>query len=393
MLAAVIGAAAGVAGAWAVSVIRPGSIATIQQDGSIEQRISAVEQELSVRMAALAPKTEVAALADRLTALNQQLATLGDRTGAEIREIRALAARPADPGAAGAQTAGSAEGNAAGDAALKSQIAALESRLGGVEQAAREAGALASAVSGQIRTLDEAVRKVDPAAAQTAAQGAARLAEEAGGRISGLDARLNDLTRQIAGAGNDQRIAALAQAVAAADTLAAIRNGRPLPRASASLAAAGGGNNVAALMHAETGGVASVARLQHEFAAVRDRLAALQHQNEGVLDRLTASASRLVRVRPIDQEGRPVAAAEGSLDRVSDLLAAGNLAGADVAWRALPQALRDAAPDFGAALAARVNAEQAARGALDAALATLAQPGQTKPGQADPARQGQGSRP
>ncbi len=390
MLAAVIGAAAGVAGAWAVSVIRPGSIATIQQDGSIEQRISAVEQELSVRIAAMAPKTDVAALAERLTALNQQLAALSDRTGAEIR---ALAARPPNPGSSGAQV----ENDATGAAALKSQIAALESRLGGVEQAAREANALAGAVSGQIRTLDEAVRKVDPAAAQMAAQQAARLAEQAGARIGSIDARLNDLTRQVAGEANDQRIAALAQAVAAADALTAIRNGRPLPRATASLAgaslaAAGGGSSATPLMSVETGGVATLARLQHDFAAVRDRLAALQHQNEGVLDRLTASASRLVRVRPIDQEGRPVADAEGSVDRVSDMLAAGNLTGAETAWRALPQALRDAAPDFGAALSARVNAERAARGALDAALATLAQQDAAKPAQPGPGRSDQGSR-
>ncbi len=378
-----IGAAAGVAGAWVVSVIHPGSIATIQQDGSIEQRISAVEQELSVRMAAMAPKTDVAALADRLTALNQQLAALGERTGADIR---ALAARPAGPGDA------QAANGAADNTALTAQIAALENRLAAAEQAAREANTKLDDVSGQVRGLDEAVQKRDPAAAQAAAQNATRLAEQADGRVSGLDARLNDLARQVADGGEDPRVKALVQAVAAADALAAIRNGRPLPRDVANLAAAGGQGAATPLMGVEAGGVATTARLQHDFAAVRDRLAALQHQNEGVLDRLTASASRLVRVRPIDQEGRPIAAAEGSVDRVSDLLAAGDLAGAEAAWRALPQPLRDAAPEFGAALTARVAAEGAARGALDAALAALARPGADKPVQAGP-RAGQGARP
>jgi len=58
----------------------------------------------------------------------------------------------------------------------------------------------------------------------------------------------------------------------------------------------------------------------------------------------------------------------------------------------LPQALRAAAPDFGAALTARVAAERAARGALDAALAALARPETATLPQTGPGA-GQGGRP
>lgn len=363
LLAAMIGGAAGVAGAWAVSVIHPGSIATIQQDGSLEQRISAVEQDLSVRMTTLAPKAEVETLAEKVAALNGQVTTLAS----EARDLAARAAAAPSPAA----EPGQADNTVAADASLRTQLAALGERLTAAEQAAQRAGALANEVGGQVKALDGVVRNID----LSAAQGAARTAGEAVRRIDGLDGRIAELGRSIAAKNTDPRVSDLARAIAATDVLAAIRSGRAFRQETAAVAAAGGDARAAPLLSAGAGGVATLSQLQHDFAGVRDRLAAMQHQNEGVLDRLTASASRLVRVRPVDREGKPVAAAEGTVERVGDLLAAGDLVGAAVAWGALPQDMRNLAPEFGAALAARVNAEQAARGALDAALASVARHG------------------
>lgn len=316
-------------------------------------------------MAALAPKTEVAALADRLTALSSQVKTFGDSARADIS---ALAARVAStpqsgtPQSGGAQPSGQPSVNETEtDAALQAQVAALDGRIDGIAQAAQEARALAGAAGDQVKTLDTAVRAIDPAQIEAAARSAGQAVSQA----NELEAKLGALARQVAAGSNDPRVTALIQAVAATDALTAIRNGRPLSRETASLAAGGDAG-------LKQGGYATLAKLQYEFSTARDRLAALQHQNEGVLDRLGASASRLVRVRPVDAEGQPIAAAEGSVDRVSDLLAAGDLAGAETAWRALPQTLRDAAPAFGAALTARVNAERAARSAINAALASMA---------------------
>ncbi|MFC0284340.1 hypothetical protein ACFFJB_12155 [Camelimonas abortus] len=370
LLAAVIGAAAGVAGAWLVFVVSPPGIATIQDDGALEQRFSALEQQLAANVNALAPRAEVVALGERVAALDRRLNAVAAEAKQLASQAAPAAAPPAPPDGAGAQQ-------------VAARLAVLADELAALRKAEQETAAVAGDARQKIDALAATVRDVDPQRAASAEQAAAKAEQAAAGlarRVDDVDARLAALGQRLDARGGDALMQDLARALAAAEARAAIVAGRPFSPDVARLAA-GGDAALAAPLERGAAGVAPLARLQRDFAALAGRLSVLQHRDESVLDRLGASAARLVRVRPVDADGAPVTAQEGTVERVSDLLERGDLAGALQAWRALPQPLQTESEAFGAALAARTQAEAAARAALDQALAAIAR--QTAPAGSD----------
>jgi hypothetical protein len=214
----------------------------------------------------------------------------------------------------------------------------------------------------QLQQLQSAVSTLDAGAGKTASEALARV-DALGRRISSVEGRPND-----------PRVPALARATVARDLIGAIEQGRPYGAELAALGQAGPADpavNMAALETSAATGVATTDELRRSFAGISDKLSAAAVRNNGFMERLAASAARIVRIQPVDSQGHPVDAPAGSVARLEAALAQGDLAAALAAWQALPEAARQLSSAFGAQLAARVGAEQAARAVLAASIASL----------------------
>jgi len=87
------------------------------------------------------------------------------------------------------------------------------------------------------------------------------------------------------------------------------------------------------------------------------------------MDRLKASASQLVRVRPVGEVLGEDAAS--LMARIDASLAQGAVAQAYAAWEKLPDAAKAASKSFGDLAQKRVAAEQAARALAESAMQAL----------------------
>lgn len=130
---------------------------------------------------------------------------------------------------------------------------------------------------------------------------------------------------------------------------------------------------LAALREATSNGLASTSSLtqswQKSSRAVLDALQDKPTADGTIMDRLKASASQLVRVRPVGEVLGEDAAS--LMARIDASLAQGAVAQAYAAWEKLPDAAKAASKSFGDLAQKRVAAEQAARALAESAMQAL----------------------
>ena len=130
---------------------------------------------------------------------------------------------------------------------------------------------------------------------------------------------------------------------------------------------------LAALREATSNGLASTSSLtqswQKSSRAVLDALQDKPTADGTIMDRLKASASQLVRVRPVGEVLGEDAAS--LMARIDASLAQGAIAQAYTAWEKLPDAAKAASKSFGDLAQKRVAAEQAARALAESAMQAL----------------------
>ncbi len=389
--------AGGIAGA-AVSAALP---FLLNPQADVEQRIAALEHsaiasvtrtdlQAAAEDAARQATGASAAVTARVTALEERLAGLAggssatpqadetataaiDEMRAEIGNLKqALAAAQADAAETGrklADAAGRIDGvvdTVAGlDPARVRQVlderAGLNDRLGGIEDTVRrtlgqvDLGRLATAAdmqAGEIARLVTRVTATEGAVAETGRR--AQAAEAAGGERVTVVARLAVLER----------------------ARAALARGQAFPAEVDTLARLGAAASSLAPLSAAAGGLALPASLAGAFtqAAAGFAVEALP-ADAGIVDRLAASASRIVRIRPVD--GEPDAA--DIAGQVEAALRRNDATAALAAWRRLPEGARAQTGALAEALQKRVDAETALAALTEAqvrALETLSAAGQ-----------------
>lgn len=116
-------------------------------------------------------------------------------------------------------------------------------------------------------------------------------------------------------------------------------------------------------------GAPTAAQLRETFHAVAKKIRGLEAHGGDLSERILHGASKLVRVRPVGQaEPQTI---EGKLEKVEAALANDDLATAEAAFAALPEAMRSEAKEFGETLSQRIDAGKAAGDVLHNAIAAL----------------------
>lgn len=262
----------------------------------------------------------------------------------------------------------------AGTAAIEAELATLKSSIAAL--AARPAGA----------TADTSALEARLAALETAGPGAPAAAPvdlaPVEARIAALEGQLTQLEGSVAGADEKQQSIqtnlidrlqkvetdvndtthrnAVARAIAASGLKAAIdRGGSFVSELETFAGVAADEPAVAGLTPYAQTGVPTRAALIASFPDAANAVLAVVNKpdpNEGVVDRLWSSALSLVKVRPVGHvEGDTP---EAFIARAEEALKGGDLDAALAEWNRLPEEGRAAAPDFGKALAARIEVEK-----------------------------------
>lgn len=327
-------------------------------------------------------------LTDTQTARDDRTAALSVRVGELEAEVRQLSARPAPiPESRMAELAAR---TASAEQALR-QVKDLEARVSKAEaalaapRAAAPGGAAAperlAAVDTAVKSLYEALadlrkRVEDNAAATQAARDTAMqssgastaVAADIGGEIAALGKRIDALDAglkgmQAAQAAKPDIDHAARFAAAAVALRTAVDAGSPYAaELSAVKRLAPDPAKLAPLEPFAGSGVPSADALSRELAAIAQaarRPSAAPAQNTGLLDRLQASASRLVRVRPADETGRPNPA--DPFAEAQAKAAHGDLAGARAELAKLPDPARAPVEPWMQRADARANALELSR--------------------------------
>lgn len=391
--------AGGIAGA-AVSAGLP---FLLQRDGVDAGRVAALEQSLAdaanrteVQVAARAAEEAGslnAAVATRVTALEERLAQLAER----------LAAAPDVPAAPDAPDAGALD-------ELRAEIGRIGEALTASREAITGAGERITDVAGRIDGVEATVAALDPVRVREILDERAGLNE----RLAGLETAVTERAGEIARAGADVarlaaaadtqagEVARLATRVTTAEGAVAETERRALAAQAASservvivarlavlerigVALARGqaftteyetlarlGVDAASLapLAGASGGLAVPASLAVPFANSAAAFAAEElPADAGIVDRLTASAARIVRIRPVDG----VPDASDVAGQVEAFLRRNDAAASLAAWRRLPEAARAQTGALADTLQKRIDAEaahaaltQAQVGALEA---------------------------
>lgn len=275
----------------------------------------------------------------------------------------------------------------------KAAVAALQSRVDAAEELAQralraaEAAEAAGAAANAAQTAAEAAAKARPAT-DSAVPGAALSPSDQltalEGRIDELGDEMKALRGRLESPKNETRAAPEASAaktpegpavfVVVAYTLQReLEAGRPYAVEAKALTRLGADPAaLAAISPFAEKGAPTAAQLKADFAPAAKRIRALEAGDSGDLaQHLMKGASKLVRVRP---SGAPSGEAQSVDDKVVHIdaaLAHGDLAQAEALFAALPEAARNEAKDFGAALRARIDAARAAESLLHGAIAAL----------------------
>ncbi|MDK9696821.1 MAG: uroporphyrinogen-III synthase [Siculibacillus sp.] len=229
------------------------------------------------------------------------------------------------------------------------------------------------AALGRVATLETATREVG--------NSGQKLVEKVGEAAAAAETKVGALENRLAGIEAEAEAARRARgeamvAIALSDLKAAAETGRPFAtELSVVEAASKGGLDLSALKLFADKGMPTAASLRAGWAKVSRAAVAAGETRDGgggVLDRLLSNAGSMVKVRqPGDAKGDDVVGLAG---RVDTKLAAGDLAGALAAWKALPEASRKASAAWSDTLAARVAADAALADRIAAVNAKLAQP-------------------
>jgi hypothetical protein len=344
---------------------------------ALREAVSALSQRVDALAAAAVPPATEQALSDRLSAIEEKVAAtipgggsadatalaasvtaLGDRLDGLAGEVATLAAAP--PAAAGDPAALSALGDRVGalDRALGERIAAVDTALGA------QVTALDDRLDQRLDALEQSLGTVGE---QLTALEAAR--EQAAALVAALGDRLGAVEAV------DPAEAARAPAAVAFATQrlgVALAEGRPYAAEITALSPRlPESEDVKTLAATAEAGVPTRAALAAMLALEKPAILAAGAPapapagEAGPLDALLSGAQSLVSIRPTGPEsGDPVAT---GVEAVTSALAAGDLAAADAAWTALPEAARAAGAGFGAGLSQRIAAE-AAYARLEAAV-------------------------
>ncbi len=308
----------------------------------VEERLAAVPQPslgpIETRMSRL--EADNKALADRLSATQ----ALAERSAKDVQEImkRSPAAQP----------------GAADSAASASVLADLATRLGVIEKQAQERAQAAGNVQERVTAIQE----------QTQAAANARQALER--RVADQDQRLAALAKQLTERGPDAMAASLR--VTLADRLAdALHDGAPLGQILAMLRRLEVKPDTLRPLEAYAqSGPPTATALTQEFRPLGQRMIGESRPSSADWgERVWRMLDKVVTVRAVgDPQSTDVASLVG---RIEDALARDAVDEAAAAWDALPERVRAVAPEWGAKLKARAEAEGAARKVYADALSAL----------------------
>jgi hypothetical protein len=280
------------------------------------------------------------ALADRLSAAQ----ALAERSAKDVQEVMK---RPPAGQPGGAEAAASA-----------SVLADLATRLGAIEKQTQERAQAAAQVQERVTAMQE----------QTQVAASARQALER--RIADQDQRLAALAKQLTERGPDAMAASLR--VTLADRLAdALQDGAPLGQILAMLRRLEvKPDTLRPLEPFAQSGPPTATALAQEFRPLGQRMIAESRPLSADWgERVWRMLDKVVTVRAVgDPQSTDVVSLVG---RIEDALSRDAVAEAAAAWDALPERARAVAPEWGAKLKARAEAESAARKVYADALSGL----------------------
>lgn len=329
-----------------------------------DQRLAQVEQQLRALVARPQP------VAGDPKALGSKVV---DDLAGRVARLETVAATPRPPIA---------------DPALANRIAALEGDLAALGErtgvfgrrnddlaaAAGEARTRADAATAAIAELKSELKKVQVPAAPLVTP--AEL-EALATRVAALERAAKAMEAQLAGrTGGDGADRSLRLVVVASTLNAAVERGAPFAaELAAARAAAPDAKGLAALEPFAKSGVPSVTILARELTALVPALAkavGTSPREGGILDRLAANAEKIVRVRPVDEvtgdDPRAI------VRRIEIRAEQGNIAGALPEVAKLPEGARALTKEWVARVEARNAAIDASRRFAADALASIGKP-------------------
>lgn len=319
---AVLGAVAAyglaLAGLWP----QTGAGGAVVDQGALEARIAQVDGALASQQG------ESAAALARIAALEDALESVQtDIESPELPDFSTFAPAEAVAG-------------------LEAELDALGARIDAVASGAsgEEATALGDGLAALSTETETLAGRLDGLAAELGALGPALAAIEA--RVDDLDARLADQSDfEALSAERDQ---AISLSGALADLEAAIASGGPFTRPLAVVEAALPDLAIdAAAREAAARGVETPAALRARFTAAIPAILAARPADPQAnwAQNLFDQAAAAIALRPTEGEGH-----QALVGQTEAALEAGDLAAAQAAFSALPDAMRGAAPDFAQAL-------------------------------------------
>ncbi|MGJ0396924.1 MAG: COG4223 family protein [Methylocystis sp.] len=282
-----------------------------------------------------------------------------------------------------------AEAQSAAMEMQKTAVAALQSRLDAAEELAQRALRAAEAAESAAKAAQASAESAKARPATDAAGSGAALTPSdqltaLEGRIDELGEEMKALRARLESPKSETRAAPETSAAKTPDGPAALvvvayalqrefEAGRPYAVEAKALTRLGADPAaLSALSPFAEKGAPTAAQLKADFAPAAKRIHALEGGDSGdIAQHLIKGASKLVRVRPSGAPSSEAQSVEEKVVHIDAALAHGDLAHAAALFAALPEAARNEAKDFGAALRARVEAGQAAENLLHGAIAAL----------------------
>jgi hypothetical protein len=331
--------------------VRRGSVSSALT-GGIVGAILTLAGAYGLQSAGLLPAQNNAgnALADRLTALETNIASGTTSEGEQVAALSAEITALKDSVAALSQ--------AAGNSSVADRVTALEQSASLAAPATN--GAELSALASRIATLESKTSDGATSEAFTTTKNAITA------EISGLKSELTVLKTEFASRASEPGLAA---AVAATALRAAVDRGGAFGAELENLAAVTpDAPAIAALRGFAASGVPTRQELSAEFENAAQAMMAASEPvdpNAGLFDQLVDSAKSLVKVRPLGNGEGDTAAAR--IARMGEALAKGDDTAMATEFAALPAASRDAAANFMQRFTARAEADRLIAEAVRAA--------------------------
>jgi hypothetical protein len=339
-----------------------------QPNAAFEARLSALEangRTLTEGLAAARAAPATAGAGPGLEEIRTRLGALEDTT----KRIESAGGTRGDTGALQAVEGRlTALDERVRGAATQAALGELATRLGPLQDAARQSAANAGAVA-EIRSALDAARAEAERRAQTASAAVAAVetrSAETEKRVASLAEEVGKLPPALLQAG--------LRAVVAGEASDALHAGAPLGPSIGALGRLGiGAPALEALRPYADVAPPSAAALAAEFKPLAEKIVAEPVGRADTLsDRLLRMADKIVTVRAVGEtSGNDLPALVG---RIETALARGALADAADAWDSLPDASKQLSAEWGAKLKRRVAADAAARRISIESLSALSAP-------------------